>query len=486
MKFFTRFLTAFVVVLALIAGPVLSAFAQDVDPACQGLSAADCEILQSAMHAQQRLTSFSVPAWSASLYLTAEQETVFFEARGSAALALPAELTALRDAFLGVETITPDALLAFLDQIDSATVGTILNGLLLSLVIDELELETPEESIAGSGALLFKDSAIYVSLPAPSAENTWFGEPLEITETDLAELDVALAQLRVALLDEEMSEAFDAAGALLTMQQDLAALVQQHVATTRLPDDALGGQPVAVFTTTFDLKDLLADPNFAPTLLTLLENLAAQDPEAGELELNQPQLQLVLVALNLMLTEGTLTGSQWVGLDDGYLHRVTFDGAFNFDLSIFGNEDEDVPAGPVVFSVSFAADLADFDAVTPDQIMTPTTFYPADEIDNFLVGTPEQIEGVVAVGDIINRTMPSEGGTHIFALPLEAGQSITLTLESGGYPYLSVYNPDAFLIDTLSTYTGEPLTFTAESTGVHFITIEGYSELSYRLTIAAG
>lgn len=486
MKLLTRFLTVFAVTLALIAGPVLSAFAQDVDPACQGLSAADCAILQSAMDAQRRLTSFSVPAWTTNFYLTAEQETVFFEARGSAAVALPAELTALRDAFLGVETVTPDTLLAFLDQIDSATVQTILNGLLLSLVVDEFELETPEESMAGGGALLFKDSAVYLSLPAPSAENTWFGEPLEITESDLAELDAALAQLRVALLDEEMDEAFDAAGALLTMQQDLAALVQQHVTTTRLPDDVLGDQPAAVFTTTFDLKDLLADPNLAPTLMTLLENLAEQSPDMGELELNQPQLQLVLVALNLMLTEGAFTSSQWVGLNDGYLHRVTFDAVLNFDLSLFGDEAEDVPAGPVVFSASFAADLEDFDAVTPDQITTPATFYPTGEIDNFLVGTPDQVEGVVAVGDVINRTLPFEGDTHLFALPLEAGESITLTLESDGYPYLSVYNPDAFLTDTLSIYSGEPLTFTADSAGVHFITVEGYSGLSYRLTIGAG
>jgi len=482
----TRFLTVLVVALALIAGPVLSAFAQDANPVCQGLSAADCELLRSAMKAQQRLTSISVPAWSINLYLTAEQESVFFEAHGSAAASLPAELAALRDAFLDIEMVTPDTLRAFLGQIDSATVQTILNNLLLSLVVDGFELETPEESIAGSGALLFKDSAIYLNLPAPSAENTWFGEPLEITETDLAELDVALAQLRAALLDEEMDEAFDAAGALLTMQQDIAALVQQHITTTRLPDDALGGQPVAVFTTTFNLKDLLADPSLAPTLMMLLKNLAEQNPDMTEMELNQPQLQLALVALDLMLTEGAFTSSQWVGLDDGHLHRVTFDGTLNLDLSLFNNENEDVPVGPVIFSVSLAADFEDFDAVTPDQIISPATFYPTDEIDNFLVGTPNQIESVVAVGDVINRTMPFDGDTHIFALPLEAGESIILTLESESFPYLSVYNPDAFLVDTLSTYSGEPLSFTADSAGVHFITVEGYSKLSYRLTISAG
>lgn len=485
MKSLSHTLIGIVLTLMLVISPAL-AFAQDDGPGCQGLSAADCQLLHDAMAAARGLSSVSIPVWTANLYLTAEGESIFGEASGAAIVALPAELVTLRDAFIAVDTVTPDTLAAFLSEINSATVQTMLNELLLSFVVDSFELDAPGESMSGSGALIVKEGVVYLNLPAPSGENAWFGEPVVLTASDLAEIDAGLAQLRLALLEADMAEAFDAAGALLAVQQGLRALVQQHVTTTRLSDERLGDQAAAVFTSTLNLKDVLADPTLAANLLALLQDLAAQSPDMDEIPLNQQQLQLLLVALNLMLTEGTLTTSQWIGLDDGYPHRMTYDAVLNLDLSLFGSAAEDTPQGPIVMSASLALDLDDFDAVTPAQVVLPASYYPGEDLDRFLVGTPEQVETVLAVGDVINRTMPAEGDTQLFALPLEAGQTVTLTLESEGYPYLRLYDPNAFEAGALSAYVEEPLVFTAESAGVHFITVQGYSGLAYRLTVAAG
>jgi len=480
-----RILCALALGLALVAGPALTALAQDggVGAGCQGLSADDCALLQDAASATQRLASVNIPAWSVNLYLAAERETTFFEARGSASVALPEEVVLLRDTFMSVETVTPDTLYAFLLQIDANSIQRMLDELLFAFSVDQLAYAAPDESLTASGALLYKNRALYLNLPAPSGENAWFGDPVVLTNADLDEIDAQLAALRDELLAPEMDDTFDMLGALLLVQQDVAALAQPHTTTTRLANDMLDGQPAAVFTSTFNVKDLLANPDLAPTLLAALQNLAAQDPEMEPVQLNAAQLQLALTAVNLIITEGTLTVNQWVGLDDGYLNRLTLDTSLDIDPSLLATE-ETSPTEPMVFDLSAALDLTGFDAVTPDDVTTPSTYYPGDTLEDFLIGTPEQVEGVLALGDTVQKTMPVEGDTHIYALPLEAGQTVILTLESNGFPYLHIYNPDAFRVATDLTFAGEPLVFTAETPGVYFITVEAFAELDYTLIVS--
>lgn len=477
-----RILCALALALALVAGPALTALAQDGGVGCQGLSADDCALLQNATTATQRLASVNIPAWRVNLYLAAEQEITFFEARGSATVALPEEVVLLRDTFLSVDTVTPDTLYAFLLQIDANSIQRMLDELLFAFTVDQLAYAAPGESLTAHAALLYKDRAVYLNLPAPSGENAWFGDPVALTNADLDEIDARLATLRDDLLAPEMDDTFDMLGALLLVQQDVAALAQPHITTTRLANDMLDGQPAAVFTSTFNVKDLLTDPDLAPTLLAALQNLAAQAPEMEPVQLNEAQMQLMLTAVNLIITQGTLTINQWVGLDDGYLNRLTLDTSLDIDPSLLAT-DETSPTEPMVFDLSAALDLTDFDAVAPDDVTTPPRYYPGDTLEDFLVGTPEQVEGVLALGDVAQRTMPAEGDTHIYALPLEAGQTAILTLESDGYPYLHVYNPDAFRVETHATFAGEPLVFTAETRGVYFVTVEAFTALDYTLSV---
>lgn len=482
-----RPLAALALVLALvltaIGAPAHPALAQDDPPGCRGLSADDCALLQSATLATQNVVSLNIPAWAVTLYMAAEQETIFVQAGGTAAYALPEELVLLRDTFMSVETVTPNTIIAFLGQIDANRIQTMLDELLLSITVDPLIVESPEATVTASGALVYKDSTIYLNLPAPSGENIWFGQPITLTFADLDEIDAALEELRASFDAPEIDEAFDEMGASLLMQQQIAALAERHTTTTRLSDEMLDGQIMAaVFTSTFNVKDLLADPDLAPALIAAFDELAAQDPEIEPLDMNEAQLTLMLTAFNLLVSEGTITNSQWVGLDDGYVLRSTVDITFNIDPSLLAESTTD-PVDPIVFDLSAAIAFDDFDALTPDQVTAPDTYYPGDLLGDFLVGTPDMIEQVVAVGETVQNEIPFDGDTHIYALPLEAGQTVVLSLESDGYPYLSVYNPDAFRVEMHSIFSGEPLVFTASEDGVHFVTVEGFSELTYTLTI---
>jgi len=471
--------------LVLIVTAPLAAFAQDGGPLCQGLSVADCRRLENAFLATQRLASVTVPAWSAELDLSAEGERVFFAARGSAALALPPELTTLRDTFLAVETVTPRTIVLFLNEIDSATVQTMLSETLLAVVVDEAELETPDGLTTGSAAVLLKDATLYLNLPSPAGETTWFGQSLELTPDDLAEIDAALAELRTGLLDPEVRRTFDVLGGLLLLQQGVAAVAQSHLTTTRLSDEVINARPMAVYATSLDVSSLLVDPALAPALLALIQEAAAQDPTLEPVEINQAQLRLLLLVLNLMLSEGTLTVSYRVGLDDGYLYRLQAEGALEIDPSIFATE-EDAPTDPVSLRFSFSLDLADFDAVDPALVETPEQFYPGEALDNFLVGTPAQVEQVLVVGEALDGALPADGGTHIYALPLEAGQAVSVSVESDRSLLLSAYDANAFLIDSLWSFARLPLSFVADTPGVYFITVEGSAAARYRITIAAG
>ncbi len=482
MNSLTRTLGALALVVVLIATPALTALAQGGLPGCQGLSEADCALLHNALTATKTVASFSVPAWTVNFYLSAEQESVFFEASGTAAAAWPDELILLRDTFMAVETATPETVSAFLGQLDANRIQAMLDDLLLSFTVDSFLLEAPEEGFAASGGLVYKERTVYLNLPAPSGENVWFGEPVTLTNADLDEIDAALEDLRAGFDMPEMDDAFDAAGAMLLVQQGLAALMQPHVTTTRLADESIGGQPVAVFRSTFNLKHLLADPKLAPALLEAYGALAAQNPDLDPVELNQAQLTLVLTVFNLLIAEGTVVSRQWIGLNDGYVHRATVDATLNIDPSLFAEGGEE-PGAPVVFDASAAVEMADFNALTPDRVGTPETYHPGRLLEDFLAGTPDMVEQVLAVDDVVANTIPADGDTHIYALPLDAGQTVVLALESDGYPYLHVYNPAAFLVETHSIFAGEPLVFTASASGVHFVTVEGFSALDYTLTV---
>jgi hypothetical protein len=201
MKSPMKFVALLVLVALMVVSPVL---AQTANPLCNGLEAADCEL----MTAGETATSFSIPAWTVDLSLTTADGTTTFTAKGSGQFSAPASAESTE-------------------------------GLLVHLIIDEATSVSPTGTETGSMEILVLGDMIYIQ-----QEGKWYGGTLEE-----AELPLDPSQL--------------AGGAALDLS-GLTADFSTSVTTARGEDAEMGGASVGVFTTTINLATfvttLLADP----------------------------------------------------------------------------------------------------------------------------------------------------------------------------------------------------------------------------------
>lgn len=268
--------------------------------------------------------------------------------------------------------------------------------------------------------------------------------------------------------------------------QRLEALMNAHISSTRGPNAVFNGQTMHTFTTSFDLKGFLADPDLPPALLSLLQNpaLAALELELGELEtLNETQIQFVLMTAGLLIANSSITMEQWIGAEDSYVHRVGLDIALDLNLELLGEEAETQSAA-IVGSALLTLD--DINTATLDGISVPAVYYPLDDTEDFLIGTPDMIKGQIVLGQMVSGTL--SGATEardIYGLSLNAGDSVEIALVSEDYPYLSVYGPEGFLVTEFDTYYEQTATFTAEKSGLHLFVVYAYWDMAYEMTVSA-
>src|SRR5690606_9908152 len=126
--------------------------------------------------------------------------------------------------------------------------------------------------------------------------------------------------------------------------------------------------------------------------------------------------------------------------------------------------------------------LADFNAVTPDMVEVPDDYLPLEQIDEFLPGGPSQIVDELAPGETISATS-AESGDQIYALALEAGDAVTLALDSDAFLSLEVYGPDGFRVDAAGDGQGDALTFTAGEAGTYLVVVNSYWAADYDLSV---
>jgi hypothetical protein len=265
----------------------------------------------------------------------------------------------------------------------------------------------------------------------------------------------------------------------------LTDLANKYVVTTRGDDAEMMGQTMSVFTTTFDLKALLSDPDLPGLLIDFFSNPALSNLGAntGDLSsINETQIQFLLLTAGLMLKDATLSASQWVGADDSYIHQLDLTATINIDLSLLG-VDADIQAVNIDAAVS--VEMADFDSDVLAAVDVPTEYVPLDKSNDFLVGSPSMIEQELAVGQTFAAAFSQNDTQDIYSLLLEAGQAVTIELNSKDYPYLKLYGPDGFLIGEFDTYDADSLEFTAETTGTYLIVVKAYWEMDYEITIRA-
>lgn len=484
MKWIVRFVSLFTLVVVLAISPVLTAVAQDGGPStCNGLNTSDCQLLKDSSAAMAGVTSFTMPAWNISAELLAGEESASFEASGSGAVAIPAGLVALLSDLppaMGSTDLGP--FISLLERLDAPMVEEILGDLMLHMNIEHAALDTPEESMSGGLNILFDDMGLYLQAQSPTGAEAWFGQTLKLTPTDLAELQAGLAEMQAELQNEDLLSGLEDLSGLEEYQVALAELANRYVTSVRGTDVTVHGQSAAAITTSFDAKALLNDPELAALLVDLLNDPALADADMGDMSgVGQTEVQFLLMTVGLLLQQADVSVTQWIGLSDSYLYGFAVNIAFELELGLFdtGEELESIAA-----SLDFSVEMDNFNAIPADYITPPTDFYGLDGLDDFYMGSPDQVIANLRADQPVTGSFSYEGPSeHIYGLVMPAGDTVEIVLESDDYPYLTVYGPDGFQLTDFDLYYDDTLTFTAQAEGMHLVVVEAYWDLDYTLTV---
>jgi serine/threonine-protein kinase len=397
--------------------------------------------------------SFVSPQWTASLDAESEAESYRFHAEGQGAVAIPGPIVRM---FAGA---TADEVKAALPDLSAA------------LGINQLTLDAPGQSAALSLALAFKKSTLFARLPAPNGAAAWFALPLGPESAEMQALGIELGDL------------LGAAQGLSPDLNALYALIIKHTTTTRADNILRNDMRVTLYTDTLDAAALLNDPDLAPALLSFLKNPALVDLGLGELdpgEMNVAQLRFLLAAVALTLDNPSITLERWIDAES-HMRGVVFEANMAFDLAALG---ENTETQNFTLSASLTARFDKVNTATLADVQAPADSFSIAALGTFLVGTRDQIEGEVAVGQSRSDTLDADTDKQdFFALPLIRRQRVPIQIEATQPVSLRVYGPDGFYIDGLESVTTGEVTLVNRDRGIYLIMVEAAGGADYTVTV---
>ncbi len=298
------------VVLVALLATPFVSFAQG-DPRCNGLSQADCQLVLQAAENMAGVTTFTIPSFE-----------IYFE------LNVPGDTPGTMDSLV----------------LEAAGNGAVSmsaeGGELVYLYVSEASYDDGEtsESVSDVEVILTPDM-MYVN-----QNGQWYGGE---EQTDFSSFDMSSADFN-------------------TLMDQLDVDLTNVITTTRGEDTELHGQPMATFVTTVDIGQLLT------ALLSSPAVTQAMGLTGGEL-MSTEEIQM-FTAIFLPMLEGTsLETEQWIG-QDGYIHDISMDLAFNLDMTMFDPE-----AGALSGVLNFDLEMDNFNQ--PVNITIPTDYKPLDEMD---------------------------------------------------------------------------------------------------------
>lgn len=304
----SRFLAitlTFVLLLSLIP----AAGAQDD---CFGLSADDCAILTNAGVAMEGVTSF---AMSYDFSLTTS----------------------------GIASLDPSSSDITVTSTGSGSFAMVEGGavpITLEMSLDGA-VDTGAESESGSISFVIVDDFFYLQDPE---SGEWLGfdlaSAMEMGVTDALGVPFDPTMLESGAGMEQLGPALGMLGAL-------PGLVTQE----RLADEEMMGQSMYAFQTAVDFAVLLDNQDFMDGLMQgVMESAGGGDDMA---------FAAAMLGQLLPFADADLSIVQWVGADDGYVHRAVITVDLSLDLGA-AMEVEDVP--PVAFNISLDVQMSDFNA----------------------------------------------------------------------------------------------------------------------------
>jgi len=470
------------------AGPTRSALAQgDSGVNCNGLNEDDCTLLKNAQSAMTGVTQMTLPAFNFSMTMTAEGETMEMGVGGAGALVMAPALVELAALMPQSNQMMADmsAILDLMDSLDEDLIQSILADSAGHVRIDELSITAPDQSVSMPMEMIFKDSTLYVRLTSPNGAEAWFGEQLSISDTELQELSDSLDELREQMAAEDFQSAMTEMSEFQSLMTDLSKVANKHVTTTRGEDATLHDQAMAPFTTTLDLPALLADPELATAAFNLLTSPMFADAMEGTdtSEINAAQVQLLLTVVSVMFKDPVIRTEQWIGLDDGAVHKTASTLAMTIDPSLLADSGDSSTA-PIEIALEMLVEVDPGAEVDPSGFPIPLTYLPMDKASSFRVGSPDLIDEEIEPGQSVEATLSGDG-VDIYALPISERTSGTISFETSGYGSLVLYGPDGFEIDRLQDWGDSTLDVTFGDEGVYLIVVEGEVDSGYTFTVSA-
>lgn len=188
----------------------------------------------------------------------------------------------------------------------------------------------------------------------------------------------------------------------------------------RLDDESIGGTPTAHFQISADLYALMQTDAFVDAVAAFASaqgnNLIIYDPvELGE-----------IVRANSILFENTaLTVDQYVGLDDGLLHRVALDLDMPFEPTVLGYDD-------APFTLTAALDVTLRDHNQPQNIAAPDD---AQRVTIFTMPPPAPEANGSGSRQYVYFETIGEGDTYTNTFDAFPGDVVTITVRGLGLEF---------------------------------------------------
>jgi len=335
---------AILLVFVFVLGMISPASAQTMDP-CLGLSASDCAILQASDSKDSDVQSLTL---SFDFSLVLDNLAAAAALSGSTDASTPNTITITASAkgspiVMKAGSSDPSALAMAMD-VDYSVSGlgaeSDQSGTFSYVIVDGIFYAKDPASGQWKGAALSDIAAQASGAGLPF-------DPSSLLQGDTSQLN-SMADPSAALAEAGLQPA------------DVESLmnVKGFLGQQRLADAEMDGQKMAAFESTIDFVPLLTSQELQ-SILTKLSS-SSTDPNAAQVG----QLGMLLP---MLVKEGNVKLTRWIGLDDQYVHRMNLDINAAVDLAAMmgaSASSSTQASKPITLKLTLDAQMSNYNATT--------------------------------------------------------------------------------------------------------------------------
>ncbi len=239
---------------------------------------------------------------------------------------------------------------------------------------------------SGTVSFVIVDGIFYIQ----DEDGAWKG----VAISDLMQMD-GMTVFGMNMSPEQMAGmASDPMSALTEVKAgdlDLASVLQipGFLTQTRLADETVDGQNMAVFSFTADLATLFQTEAVKQALSETIAGLMSSGAASGQGGAMMQQMGAMFPVL-LESTTGAVTLTRWIGVDDQFAHRLELDISAIIDLFGGATSANVTPIPPIEFKLNLTVDMTDINATAAPTAPEGAVIVPASEF----IPQPEATPGM--------------------------------------------------------------------------------------------